>query len=112
MPELINIADILPLRAEQHGQQIAIRCPGSKASNGFARYDQTLSYAELDTRSNAIARGLQAFGIGQGKRAVVMLKPSLDFFFGDVRFAEEWRGTGIDRSRHRALCFEAMLGRS
>ena len=85
MPELINIADILPLRAEQHGQQIAIRCPGSKASNGFARYDQTLSYAELDTRSNAIARGLQAYGIGQGKRAVVMLTPSLDFFL--VMFA-------------------------
>ena len=77
MPELINIADILPMRAEQLGGQIAIRCPGSKGPDGFRRYDDSITYQQLDQRSTAIAKGLQAYGIGQGVRAVVMLKPSL-----------------------------------
>ena len=85
MPELINIADILPMRAEQLGSQIAIRCPGSKGPDGFRRYDDSITYQQLDQRSTAIAKGLQAYGIGQGVRAVVMLKPSIEFFL--VMFA-------------------------
>lgn len=85
MPELINIADILALRAEQQGDQAAIRCPGGKGGNGFRRYDDTISYTALHERSTAIAKGLQAYGIGQGVRAAVMLKPSIDFFL--VMFA-------------------------
>lgn len=80
MTELINIADVLPLRAAQQGEAIAIRCPGSRGADGFARYDDSISYADLNARTEAIARGLQAYGIGQGARAVVMLKPSIDFF--------------------------------
>lgn len=85
MTELINIADILPLRAEQLGDAVAIRCPGGRGADGFARYDDSISYAALNARTDAIARGLQAYGIGQGMRAVVMLKPSIDFFL--VMFA-------------------------
>lgn len=85
MTELINIADILPLRAEQQGEQIAIRCPGRKGSNGFARYDDSITYQQLDTRSTHLAKGFQEYGIKQGVRAVVMLKPSIDFFL--VMFA-------------------------
>ena len=47
MTELINIADILALRAESQGDQIAIRCPGRKGGNGFRRYDDTISYSAL-----------------------------------------------------------------
>ena len=47
MPELINIADILPLRVEQLGDRPAIRCPGTKGPDGFARYDDLISYAGL-----------------------------------------------------------------
>lgn len=85
MTELINIADILPFRAEQQGDQIAIRCPGRKGPNGFARYDDTITYQDLDTRSTNLAKGFQDYGIKQGSRAVVMLKPSIDFFL--VMFA-------------------------
>ncbi|MFZ9310714.1 MAG: fatty acid CoA ligase family protein [Arenimonas sp.] len=85
MPELTNIADILPLRAEQLGDRPAIRCPGSKGPDGFARYDEVISYADLDRRSHLLALGFQAYGIGRGQRAVVMLKPSIDFFL--VMFA-------------------------
>lgn len=40
----------------------------------------TLSYAELDARSDAIAAGLALHGIGRGARAVVMVRPSPEFF--------------------------------
>lgn len=80
MPELINIADILPLRAEQLGDQPAIRCPGTKGPDGFARYDDLISYADLDRRSHHLALGFQAYGIGRGQHAVVMLRPSIEFF--------------------------------
>ena len=85
MTELINIADILPIRAKQQGEQIAIRCPGRKGPNGFARYDETITYQDLDSRSTNLAKGFQGYGIKQGSRAVVMLKPSIDFFL--VMFA-------------------------
>jgi len=85
MPELINIADILPLRAEQLGDRPAIRCPGTKGPDGFARYDDLISYADLDRRSHHLALGFQAYGIGRGQRAVVMLRPSIEFFL--VMFA-------------------------
>ena len=85
MTELINIADILALRAESQGDQIAIRCPGRKGGNGFRRYDDTISYSALHERSTAIAKGLQVYGVGQGVRAAVMLKPSIEFFL--VMFA-------------------------
>ena len=85
MPELINIADILPLRAELLGDRPAIRCPGSIGPDGFARYDDLISYADLDRRSHHLALGFQAYGIGRGQRAVVMLKPSIEFFL--VMFA-------------------------
>ena len=44
----------------KHGapDRIAMRCPGSRGPGGFARHDLTLSYRELDQRSDAIAAGL------------------------------------------------------
>ena len=46
----------------------------------MARYDVTLTYAELDRRSDAMAAGLAAHGIGRGCRTVVMVRPSPEFF--------------------------------
>ncbi|MBP7370420.1 MAG: AMP-binding protein, partial [Arenimonas sp.] len=113
MTELFNIADILPLRAEQSGAQIAIRCPGRKGPNGFARYDDTITYQQLDTRSTYLAKGFQEFGIKQGVHAVVMLKPSIDFFL--VMFALFKNGAvpvlvdpGIARSALKQCLAEAQ----
>ncbi len=57
-----------------------MRCPGSRGADGFANYDLTLTYAELENRSNAIAAGLKKFGITRGVRAVLMVRPSPEFF--------------------------------
>ncbi len=78
--EPCNIAAALPRMAAERGDQVAMRCPGSRGINGFARYDVTLTYAELDRRSDAIAAGLSQIGIVRGVRTVLMVRPSPEFF--------------------------------
>jgi len=77
---ICNIAATLPPLARERPDQIAIRCPGGRGANGLAAYDVTLSYAQLDARSDAIAAGLGGYGIGRGTRTVVMVRPSPEFF--------------------------------
>ncbi|REN09451.1 peptide synthase, partial [Mycobacterium tuberculosis] len=66
--------------ARERPDQIAIRCPGKPGPGGMARYDVTLDYRTLNARSDAMAAGLAAHGIGRGVRAVVMVRPSPEFF--------------------------------
>ena len=75
-----NIAARLPELARERPDQIAIRCPGKPGPTGMARYDVTLDYRTLNARSDAMAAGLAAYGIGRGVRAVVMVRPSPEFF--------------------------------
>jgi len=75
MTDPCNIAAALPRLARERPDQVAMRCPGR---NG--RYDITLTYAQLDARSDAIAAGLAQRGIGGGTRTVVMLRPTPEFF--------------------------------
>jgi len=76
-----NIAARLPALARERPDQIAIRCPGRRASgNGMAAYDVTLDYRQLDARSDAMAAGLAGHGIQRGVRTVVMVRPSPEFF--------------------------------
>jgi acyl-CoA synthetase (AMP-forming)/AMP-acid ligase II len=75
-----NIAAALPRLAAQAPERIAMRCPGGRGANAFAAYDVTLSYAQLDRRSDALAAGLARHGLVRGQRAVVMVRPSPEFF--------------------------------
>src|SRR5688500_9978171 len=75
-----NIAAALPRLAQDAPDRIAMRCPGRRRPPGFARYDITLTYGELDRRSDAIAAGLARAGIARGTRTVVMVRPSPEFF--------------------------------
>jgi acyl-CoA synthetase (AMP-forming)/AMP-acid ligase II len=70
-----NIAADLPRLARERGERIAMRCPGRDG-----RYDTTLTYAQLDARSDAIAAGLARRGIMRGTRTVVMVRPTPEFF--------------------------------
>jgi acyl-CoA synthetase (AMP-forming)/AMP-acid ligase II len=80
-----NIAAALPRLARERPDQVAMRCPGRRHWNGMARYDTSLTYAELDARSDAIAAGLARRGIARGTRTVVMVRPTPEFFL--VMFA-------------------------
>ena len=71
---ITNIADTLRQRAAEAPGRIAMRVPGR------GDYAVSLSYAELDARSDAIAAGLLARGIQRGSRCVVMVRPTPDFF--------------------------------
>jgi len=73
--ERCNIAASLPRLARERPDQVAMRCPGRGG-----RYDVSLTYAELDARSDAIAAGLAARGIVRGTRTVVMVRPTPEFF--------------------------------
>ena len=65
----INIASHLPAMARLDPKRLAIIAP-----------EGTLTFAELDARSDAYARGLEAIGVGRGVRTVLMVPPCLDFF--------------------------------
>ena len=112
MTETCNIAASLPRLAAQSPERIAMRCPGSRGPDGLARYDVSLTYRELDARSDAIAAGLGRRGIVRGTRTVVMVRPSPEFFL--LMFALFKAGAvpvlvdpGIDRRALRQCLDEA-----
>jgi len=79
-PPVMNIASVLPRMAAERGEQPAMRCPGARGADGMARYDVVLTYGALDARSDAMAAGLQGYGIRRGMHTVVMVRPSPEFF--------------------------------
>ncbi len=104
-----NIAAALPQLARAHPDRIAMRCPGRDGA--YADTD-ALTYAALDTRSDAIAAGLGQRGIGRGTRVVVMVRPTPEFFL--LMFALFKAGAvpvlvdpGIDRRALRQCLDEA-----
>lgn len=107
-----NIAASLPGLAVQFPDRVAMRCPGTRGPDGLARFDLTLTYRELDARSDAIAAGLGRRGIVRGTRTVVMVRPSPEFFL--LMFALFKAGAvpvlvdpGIDRRALRQCLDEA-----
>ena len=74
-----NIAAHLPDMAAKQPSTAAVHFPYKRNKNNQPLY-QSLTYAELEQRSNRIAAGLESIGIGRGVRTVLMVKPSLDFF--------------------------------
>jgi acyl-CoA synthetase (AMP-forming)/AMP-acid ligase II len=69
----VNIASALVEMAATRPDGTAIVCP-------WGRRGGELSYAQLDRRSTAVARGLAAYGIGRGTRTALMVRPGLDLF--------------------------------
>ncbi len=72
--KIINIASALSRMASLQPDVPAIYVPTGRGGYSHA------TYRELDEHSDAIARGLAAYGIGRGVRTVLMVKPSLEFF--------------------------------
>jgi len=73
MTDHSNIADFLPEMAARQPDAPAIICP-------WGRRGGRLTYRQLEDRTNHIARGLEASGIGRGVRTVLMVPPGLDLF--------------------------------
>ncbi|ATH07662.1 hypothetical protein BIY24_06800 [Halobacteriovorax marinus] len=74
----MNIAQLLEQRAKEHPTKDAIRAPKGRKSNGEYHYE-SLSFKDLLDRSRSIANGLKAQGLMKGDKAIVFIRPGLDF---------------------------------
>ncbi len=108
MTDACNIAAALPRLAADAPDRVAMRCPGRDGGYGVS-----LTYAELDARSDAIAAGLARRGVVRGTRTVLMVRPTPEFFL--LMFALFKAGAvpvlvdpGIDRRALRQCLDEAM----
>ena len=107
MTDACNIAAALPRLATDAPDRVAMRCPGRNGGYGVS-----LTYGELDARSDAIAAGLARRGIVRGTRTVLMVRPTPEFFL--LMFALFKAGAvpvlvdpGIDRRALRQCLDEA-----
>jgi olefin beta-lactone synthetase len=75
----MNIAAHLSAMARREPYRLAVVVPDGRNRAGRVRYTH-LTYRQLDQDSDRIACGLRTLGINHGARAVVMVRPGLDFF--------------------------------
>jgi len=54
--------------------------PADPAKAALIAGDEVVTYAEFDARSNAVAHGLAARGVGAGDRVALHLPNSIEFF--------------------------------
>jgi len=76
---IVNIAACLPEMAAAHPDAVAICQPVGVSADGTVAY-QRVTYRELNTQSDVVARGLGELGIERGIRAVLMVPPGPHFF--------------------------------
>jgi acyl-CoA synthetase (AMP-forming)/AMP-acid ligase II len=74
-----NIAVHLGLMARREPYRLAVVVPSGRDPAGRVRYSH-FTYRQLDQDSDHIASGLRSLGVAVGARAVVMVRPGLDFF--------------------------------
>lgn len=74
-----NVARFLRRWAHERPDQPAMHFPRSGAWQRRPAWD-TLTFAELDRDSDALAHGLRGLGVRRGDRTVVLFRPSLDFY--------------------------------
>ncbi len=77
--ESANIASGLTAMARLRPHALAVLAPSGRDRSGNAKHVH-LTFAQLDRMSDFVAAGLGAVGIKPGSRAVLMVKPSLNFF--------------------------------
>lgn len=68
-----NIAGFLADQARTRPDATAIVCPWTGGA-------ESLTYGQLDARSDRVAAGLEAVGLGRGVRSALMVQPGLDLF--------------------------------
>ena len=74
-----QIADMFSAIARSRPHDVAVVQPcGTDATGRRAYVHQT--YRQMDEDSSRLAYGLAELGLGRGSRAVVMMKPSIDYF--------------------------------
>ena len=80
MSEFVNVAQGLKKSAEKFPFKRAVVCPVGRDKNGKVTYSQ-ITFQQLEKGSDEIAFGLENAGIMRGTRTIVMVTPSLEFFY-------------------------------
>ncbi|MCU0713927.1 MAG: AMP-binding protein, partial [Pirellula sp.] len=75
----MNVASRLKGQADANPNQIAIASATDRYKSGQRRNYRITSLRDLDARSSSIAAGLQAMGIGPGKRIGLLVRFGEDF---------------------------------
>ena len=78
-PVYRNVAVHLTRMATVHPDQAAIHFPIGMDPRGSLQYS-CITWKQLETDSNRIARGLLAYGMPRGSRTALMVTPSPEFF--------------------------------
>lgn len=74
----MNIAHRLTENAKLFPDKIAVKVPHFNKKTKVYDYE-SLTFRELDVRSNKFATGLQKLGLQKGDKTLLFLRPSLDF---------------------------------
>ena len=77
LPAEVNVGRHLPERARERPDARALIVPEGR-SGGRPRW-RALSFAELETRSSAMARGLAGLGLERGDRVSVFVRPGAEW---------------------------------
>ena len=77
--EAVNFACHLPVMARHQPDRQAVVFPHGRDKAGRVSYTH-LTFRQLNEESDRIAAALIKYGITRGKRTVLMVTPSLDFF--------------------------------
>ena len=93
--ERSNIAIHLSRMALRQPHTLAVVVPDGRDRGGRVRYTH-MTYRQLDQDSDLIAQGFKAVGMNRATRAVVMVRPSLDFFSLIFRAVQSGYRAGFD----------------
>ncbi len=74
-----NVGSLLRGQAEARPDAVGLRFPSSGYTTAVPTWD-SWTYGELDGHSDAYARGFLEAGVCTGDRALVLVKPSLEFY--------------------------------
>lgn len=74
----MNVAERLVEMARLHPDQRAVVVPDRRDAQGHRTY-RSITFAELDHRSDQFARGLKRMGVGPETRLVLMVRPGIEF---------------------------------
>lgn len=79
LDSLQNIGHALTETSRRMPQAVAVACPSPKQQRHQPTQFETITFAELETRSNQIARGIVQMGIAPGTRLALMVPPGIAF---------------------------------
>lgn len=77
-PTGVNVARRLSLRAAERPEACAVIVPGRRQRDGRRSYQQT-TFRQLEEDSNRLASGLRRWGVQNGMRIALLVRPSMEF---------------------------------